>query len=144
MTIQPAKRVGPYPLSYHKTRLIDLSRLPHPYPHLLGTEAPIPPKSLADSIQHPQLYIPSYQRFFELNDHNYQQVSLNHRYHVRTLEEVVDIDPPCLITDDIRKAPVFIKYSPLLDPIKYMVGKYDLSDPATKRPPPIFTISRSR
>jgi len=155
MTTQPAKRTEHgsshyphyphYPLYYHKTRLIRLEDLPHPYPHLVGpsspTTPPHPPKTLADSIRHPQLYIPIYQRFFELTPQNHQQIALNHRYHIRTLEQVIDTHSPR--ASESVSTPVFIKYSPLLDPIKYMVGKYDLSDPATKRLPTLQSTEQT-
>jgi len=131
--------------------LIRLEDLPHPYPHLAP---PTPTQTLADSIRHPQLYIPIYQRFFELTPQNHQQIALNHRYHIKNLDEVVDTQPPdhlpgsspptrSRVTPAPVPAHVFIKYSPLLDPIKYMVGKYDLSDPATKRLPTLQSTEQT-
>jgi len=84
------------------------------------------------------MYLPIYQRFFELNDHNYQSISLNHQHHIKNLQEVTTLmhSSSC---SPIQPADVFIKYSPLLDPIKYMVGKYNLDDPATKNLPTIHS-----
>jgi hypothetical protein len=125
---KPEKFDQPYQLYYHKSKMIDLKEIPYPYSHLSSKE------SLADSIQKPQMYLPIYQRFFELNDHNYQSISLNHQHHIKNLQEVTT-----LTHSSIQPANVFIKFSPLLDPIKYMVGKYDLDDPATKNLPTIHS-----
>jgi hypothetical protein len=106
-----------YPLNYFKSNVIDLHDYPYPYPKF--TEKP---KCLADSVCNIQLYVPIYNRLFELNETNYNTISLNHFYH---------IGKNMPLTAD----KVFIKYSPLLDPIKYMVGKYDLSDSKIKTLP---------
>jgi len=153
--------------------MIDLKEIPYPYPHLATNhpqtreatksqdelvvkrpEAPCQTKiTLADSIQKPQMYLPIYQRFFELNDHNYQSISLNHQHHIKNLQEVTTLTDASNATvlrtstlgssssscSPIQPANVFIKYSPLLDPIKYMVGKYNLDDPATKNLPTIHS-----
>jgi hypothetical protein len=79
-----------------------------------------------------QNYIPMYRRFFLLSESNHNSIGLNHRY---TAESVTasGISKHVVIatlkseSDDkpVPKVPAFIKYSPLLDPIKYMSGKYD-------------------
>jgi len=117
--------------------MIDLKEIPYPYPHL-DNKHPHTKITLADSIQNPQMYLPIYQRFFELNDHNYQSISLNHQYHIKNLQEVTSLTHSSSCSP-IQPANVFIKYSPLLDPIKYMVGKYNLDDPATKNLPTIHS-----
>jgi len=62
-----------------------------------------------------QNYIPLYNRFFKLNQTNWNSISLDH--------------PPLSLSirDETlwhRKTPVFLKYSPLLDPLKYLTGSY--------------------
>ena len=126
-----------YLLYYHKSKMIDLKEIPYPYPHL-DTKHPLTKITLADSIQNPQMYLPIYQRFFELNDHNYQSISLNHQHHIKNFQEVTTLMHSSS-SSPIQSANVFIKYSPLLDPIKYMVGKYNLDDPATKNLPTIHS-----
>jgi hypothetical protein len=73
-----------------------------------------------------QNYIPIYKRFFELNDTNYKNINLNQPYNI------VDINPTdnpnkfeCTIQSDKQKikTTTFFKYSPLIDPIKFMAGK---------------------
>jgi len=70
-------------------------------------------------IQKLQKYQPIYSLFFEMTQTNYSTINLKHQYHMHDLEKVLDISGNIL-----RSKPVFIKYSPLYDPTKYMVGKY--------------------
>jgi hypothetical protein len=70
-----------------------------------------------------QFYNPLYQRFFEMNENNYQKIALNHPYHIRDLQHVEHLE-----TKEILEKPVFVKFSPLLDPYRYMIGKYKLED----------------
>jgi len=75
-------------------------------------------------VDKPQNYIPIYQRFFDLNDTNYNSISFNHKNHIVDFEHVYDT-----ITGNTIDVPIFIKYSPVLDPIHYMMGKYNVKDP---------------
>lgn len=70
-----------------------------------------------------QLYNPIYQRFFTMNDNNYNKIALNHPYHMVNLHEILHLSSG---TKEEKK--VFIKFSPLLDPYRYMIGKYNVSD----------------
>ena len=65
-----------------------------------------------------QTYNPLYSEFFELNETNYNRVSLNHKYHVEGTQV-----PGLYHTRGFH-----MKCSPLLDPLHYLVGKYDYSD----------------
>ena len=67
-----------------------------------------------------QCYNPIYNIFFEMNEFNYDSISLNNRYHIFDLQKVIDKE-----TDTIVKRDIFIKFSPLLDPIRYLIGKYN-------------------
>ena len=85
-----------------------------------------------------QNYIPIYNNFFTLTKNNYNSINLNNKY---KLHEIQSITSPntCIakvsentnvsggISSLLKDIPVFFKFSPLLDPIKYMVGKYDIS-----------------
>ena len=66
-----------------------------------------------------QSYNPMYDRFLPVTETNYNSIQLNHRYHFINTVTVKD-----LADETIHQKNVFIKYSPLLDPIRYMVGKY--------------------
>lgn len=78
-----------------------------------------------------QNYIPIYNSYFELNKTNYNTIMLNHTW---KLNEILSQESnnvfKCQLkkkdTKDTRK--VFLKFSPLLDPIKYLLGKYDITD----------------
>ena len=70
-------------------------------------------------IKNIQNYNPIYNRFLTLTEATYNSIQLNHTYHFVNPTTVRDHH-----TDELLTKPVFIKYSPLLDPIRYMVGKY--------------------
>jgi hypothetical protein len=65
-------------------------------------------------------YNPILGKFFEMpvNQEN-RPYALNHKYHIQDLNTVVDITTKESLAKD-----VFVKFSPLLDPIRYMIGKY--------------------
>lgn len=66
-----------------------------------------------------QSYNPMYSLFLPVTETNYNSIQLNHKYHFINTVTVKD-----RTDDNMHKKNVFIKYSPLLDPIRYMVGKY--------------------
>ena len=70
-----------------------------------------------------QNYIPIYDLFFSLNSTNYNAINLNQ---YNKLEKVL-IGNKGLIRDELNnlvEKDIFFKYSPLLDPVKYLTGKY--------------------
>jgi len=66
-----------------------------------------------------QCYNPIYDTFFEMNESNYDSISLNHKYRIHDLQHVIDHESGSQIERDI-----FIKFAPLLDPIRFLIGKY--------------------
>ena len=82
-----------------------------------------------------QNYIPIYERFFSLNDTNYNNINLNHKWYLYNIKNSVDTNSEtkkifqCRIknieNDEIKTKNIFIKLAPLLDPFKYLVGKYN-------------------
>jgi hypothetical protein len=80
-------------------------------------------------------YIPIYENYFNLNETNYNSINLNQRFYVSALSGVVDRNNIQAAVVDAFKStsesltilhkPVFIKFSPLIDPVKYMSGKYE-------------------
>ena len=82
-----------------------------------------------------QNYIPFYRRFFLLSESNHNSIGLNHRYHVASIADVVGKNvvnvalQPNSEDAPVLKLPAFIKYSPLLDPVKYLSGKYEMQCP---------------
>jgi hypothetical protein len=93
-------------------------------------------KSLEDSkmlfLSKAQNYIPIYNRFFSLNDTNYNNINLNHKWYITSVKEVIDEQSNvfyCRIknadTEKTKDKDVFFKLAPLLDPYKYLIGKYE-------------------
>ena len=99
-----------------------------------------------------QNYIPIYSRFFDVNESNYNGIQLNQKYYLQNIishpTQIIDADAATdaahaadhtdrghslnhletIIADDdgnTSNVPMFVKYSPLLDPIRYLSGKYD-------------------
>ena len=79
-----------------------------------------------------QNYIPLYNRFFSLNENNFTSINLNNDNTLYSLEsKVTENIYKCKIKDNknnIIDKLVFFKLSGILDPFKYMAGKYDLSE----------------
>ena len=107
-------------INYNKTKLINIEILENNWNE--------------DNIEKPQLYCPFqikelqqynpiYSLFFELNHTNYNSISLNHKYYIQDLKTIVDLK-----TGNIINKNVFVKFSPILDPIRYMIGKYEKID----------------
>ena len=74
-----------------------------------------------------QNYVPLYGLFFSLNDDNYNSINLNHHYSVTSVENHDDKNKfVCKLSSDNNSAKrlSFFKFSPLLDPVKYLIGKY--------------------
>jgi len=95
------------------------------------------------NLENVQNYIPIYNRFFSLNNNNYNSINLNHKWYISDIKEHKNKNQEledknifnCKlknINDDedlINNQKVFIKLAPLLDPFKYIVGKYNHADP---------------
>ena len=87
-----------------------------------------------------QNYIPIYDRFFSLNITNWNSINLNHKWAISDIKDSKNKDQDnehifnCKlrhISDDpdiSNTQKVFIKMAPLLDPFKYLVGKYNYTD----------------
>ena len=84
------------------------------------------------NLKSSQTYVPIYTRFFSLSDKNIDKVTLNNYYNITSISKMHDknscnaniVDPSGVLSN----VDVFFKYSPLLDPMKYLIGKYDISD----------------
>ena len=88
-----------------------------------------------------QNYIPIYDRFFSLNDSNFNSINLNHKWAISDIKDFKNKESEHLHifysklkniydeNDIISSQKVFIKMAPLLDPFKYLVGKYNYNDP---------------
>ena len=82
------------------------------------------------SISKIQNYNPIYTIFFKMDENNYNKICFSNKY------KFVDFST---IQESLTKrnvpSKIFIKYSPLLDPIRYMIGKYELNNANLKELP---------
>ena len=121
-------------------------------------------KSLEDPsslfLSKTQNYIPIYKRFLGLNETNYNNVNLNHKWYISSINKDTDEDNKdkdnkdedednkdtdednkdedynklyiCRIKNinnsKVKDKDVFFKMAPLLDPFKYLIGKYNTDD----------------
>lgn len=86
-------------------------------------------------LSNPQNYIPIYNRFFSLSDTNFNSVNLNNKWYLYNIKNQIEDTNNlfhCRIknmnTDKMKEKTIFIKLAPLLDPFKFLVGKYNISD----------------
>jgi len=124
-------------ISYKKESPLEIEHLAKQYDIDCGTnnetlsEHKGIPKYNPFRIENLQNYNPLYSRFFEMTHSNYNKITLNQTYGIRN-KQLVHRE-----TGVPHDAPIFFKFAPLLDPIRYMVGKYDLQDPLLKILPTI-------
>ena len=79
-----------------------------------------------------QNYIPIYEKFFSLNSSNFNSINLNHIYYLDDVKKcqtknILDVTLSD-VSDNLYDKTIFCKFSPLLDPLKYMTGRYDVSN----------------
>jgi hypothetical protein len=84
-------------------------------------------------ILQPQNYIPLYNCFFSLSSTNHNTIHLNNRYSLTKIiaQETTNIfkcNLKCANDENKYTKKVYLKFSPLLDPLKYLFGKYDVND----------------
>jgi len=96
-------------------------------------------KSLEEStsmfLSKAQNYVPIYSRFFSLNDINYNGINLNNKWYISSVNECVEENSniynckiKSLTNNKTKAKEVFFKLAPLLDPYKYLIGKYNILD----------------
>jgi len=68
-----------------------------------------------------QNYIPLYKRFFDLDDTNWNSIQFENN---KTTWPILREDDQLYYNDQ----PIFVKYSPILDPLRYLTGKYEEYD----------------
>lgn len=76
-----------------------------------------------------QSYNPLYNLFFNMDSTNCQKITLNHKNIVTSLETVMEG------AKAQEGAKIFVKSSPLLDPLHFLRGKYDLENPLIRQLP---------
>jgi len=84
-----------------------------------------------------QNYIPIYKRFLELNETNYNNVNLNHKWYISSVNDENNSEDCKLYNCRVKNInnanktkdkDIFFKMAPLLDPFKYLIGKYSNDD----------------
>lgn len=118
-------------LSYIKDAPLDIETLAKQYDENMNAvqipmDTPCDVKYNPFRISQIQNYNPAYSRFFELNENNYNKITLNQKYTIRG-NQLIDRE-----TNEPNDRGIFFKFAPLLDPIRYMIGKYDYKDPSLK------------
>ena len=81
-----------------------------------------------------QNYIPIYNRFFQLNNSNYNSINLNNIWYISDLKN--SQTNPCLFESTVinmcnqkeKNEMVFFKLAPLLDVCKFLTGFYDVNN----------------
>jgi len=84
-------------------------------------------------ILQPQNYIPLYTCFFTLSTTNHNSIGLNntwclHKIIAQETNNIFKCSVKHVNNEKKLTKKVFLKFSPLLDPLKYLFGKYDISD----------------
>jgi hypothetical protein len=88
-----------------------------------------------------QSYNPLYNLFFNMDSTNCQKITLNHKNIVTSLETIIEggaAQEGVKSTEGIKAqeaAKIFVKSSPLLDPLHFLRGKYDLENPLIRQLP---------
>jgi len=131
--MKTTEKLTKFKIHYNKTKPLDLKRLEEQY---IQTENDKIHNYNPFHIQKFQNFQPIYPLYFDMNEQNYDSICLNHRYQIVDLETVLDTSDVAICTK-----PIFIKYSPLLDPIRYMIGKYVMNDPSIHTLPSFNTTS---
>tara|TARA_Y100001970_G_scaffold278111_1_gene383351 strand:+ start:1537 stop:3273 length:1737 start_codon:yes stop_codon:yes gene_type:complete len=77
-----------------------------------------------------QNYIPIYKKFFNLNENNFNTINLNHKHKILEINKknTYQIFNCIVQKKNKEKNNLFFKFSPLLDPVKYLTGKYKDTD----------------
>ena len=98
---------------------------------------------LFKSLENPELlflsetqnYIPIYTKFFSLNETNYNNINLNNKWYISSINEQVEDNDRlynCRIknvsNNKSKDKDLFFKLAPLLDPYKFLIGKYNILD----------------
>jgi hypothetical protein len=71
-----------------------------------------------------QNYTPIYNRFFNLNQTNYDHVNFNHEWFLTNVKEGDVCEVTSATTGLMEERDVFFKMAPMLDPFKFLIGKY--------------------
>ena len=86
-------------------------------------------------LSNSQNYIPIYNRFFSLNETNFNAINLNHKWYISNVKEKLYENKNVFVckikninTQKSKDIDIFFKMAPLLDPFKFLTGKTDLTN----------------
>ena len=81
-------------------------------------------------LAHVHNYSPIYNRFFSLTSKNWNRIQLNTAWELKDISPATEKVYECTLSKENteKNMSVFFKFSPLLDPLKYVIGKYQGSD----------------
>jgi len=86
-------------------------------------------------ISNLQNYIPIYNKFFELNETNFNSINLNHKFYICNINKSNETDYHLyncrvknIVNNKAKDKNLYFKLAPLLDPYKYLIGKYNIMD----------------
>ena len=105
-----------FSINYNKIDTLNIKQLEQSY---IYTEEDLSNNYNPFRIENFQNYNPLYNRVVTFTEDNYNSIQLDHKFLFINTESVMDIH-----NNTLHLKPIFIKYSPLLDPIRYMIGKY--------------------
>ena len=106
-----------FKLNYYKPKKVALEDLEKEFSEKNGKDTTNP--FIIDQFQN---YNPVYKKFFELTESNYNSVGLNNRFHMTGLNKIWDSKLSKSVDCEL-----FIKFAPLLDPVRYLIGRYKAS-----------------
>ena len=105
-----------FQIGYKKIKKLDLSKMEEQY--LEDTTVDYNPFKITKL----QSYNPIYNRFFQMDNDNYNMITLNGRLLAHDLKTVYSEN------GKMEDKKIHIKFSPLLNPIHFLTGKYDLEN----------------
>ena len=99
------------------------------------------------NISNIQNYVPIYNKFFALNETNYNSINLNHEWYITKVLKQVDYNLyKCELkhsnTEKTKIKNIFFKMAPLLDPFKMIIGKYDINNTSLYNLPSFDSTSK--
>jgi hypothetical protein len=77
------------------------------------------------NIETIQNYIPIYKKFFSLNEENFNSINLNENTSIQSIVEKQGENNYIIRVKNKNTINSFFKFSPLIDPLKYMTGKFN-------------------
>jgi len=84
-----------------------------------------------------QNYSPIFNKFFSLTPNNFNAINLNNKFYIFDIKNSLEDNNNlynCLVksvdNDKILEKEVFFKFAPLVDPFKFLIGKYNIHDEA--------------